>query len=86
MRRAARQPSVMPAAWRGVPAPRRRLWSAKVLGLRRTRVFEYEIADPEVRCCVALDVNERGYKRDLKLDLFAAQRRCGGQGRDQAVS
>jgi hypothetical protein len=27
-------------------------------------------------------MNEWGYERDLKLDLFAAQRRSGRQGRD----
>jgi hypothetical protein len=31
---------------------------------------------------IAFDMAEWGYERDLKLDLFAAQRRRGGQGRD----
>ena len=31
---------------------------------------------------IAFDMDERGYERDLKLDLLAAQRGRGGQGRD----
>ena len=31
---------------------------------------------------IAFDMHERGYERDLKLDLLATQRRRGGQGRD----
>ena len=31
---------------------------------------------------IPFDVHERGYERDLKLDLLATQRRRGGQGRD----
>jgi hypothetical protein len=31
---------------------------------------------------IPLDMDERSYERDLKLDLFAAQRRRGGQGRN----
>jgi hypothetical protein len=27
-------------------------------------------------------MEERAYERDLKLDLLATQRRCGGQGRN----
>src|SRR5580692_1064351 len=33
---------------------------------------------------IAFDVNERGYERDLKLDLLAPQRGRGGQGRNLA--
>ena len=31
---------------------------------------------------IAFDMEERGYQRDLKLDLLATQRRRAGQGRD----
>src|SRR4029077_11975275 len=36
------------------------------------------------RCSIAFDMNERGYERDLKRDLLAPQRGCGGQGRNLA--
>ena len=35
---------------------------------------------------IPFDMDERGYERDLKLDLFAAQRGRGGQGRDLVES
>ena len=31
---------------------------------------------------ISFDMHERGYERDLKLDLLATQRGRGGQGRD----
>ena len=34
------------------------------------------------RRSIPFDMDERGYERDLKLDLLATQRRRGGQGRD----
>ena len=34
------------------------------------------------RRSIAFDMDERGYERDLKLDLLATQRGRGGQGRD----
>jgi hypothetical protein len=34
------------------------------------------------RCGVPFDVHERGYKRDLELDLLATPRGTAGQSRD----
>jgi hypothetical protein len=36
------------------------------------------------RCGIAFDMNERGYERDLKLDLLATQRWRGRHGRKLA--
>ena len=32
---------------------------------------------------ISFDMDKRSYERDLKLDLFATQRRSRGQGRDE---